>query len=765
MGELMKERLLVALGGLFHDVGKLAERAGYRFEGREDLGYAHAGLSYGFIEEVFKGRLREEDYEVIIAGAFHHKPAEEYGKLFQEADRGSSKERSEKTEEQERRELKRLRPVFLGIRLEGFQQNDRDYYIDLNPLELDKDTLFPKEGEPAEGREQYKDLYEKLKKDVKSIDLSDPHRAFLRAYHTFYRYCWCVPASTYDRDQGTRHYPDISLFDHSRSVSAIACALTTQYNKRHKDKRFVIVDGDISGIQEFLFSLANVKGVAKRLRGRSFFLSMLPHLVARAMLWEFEYPLCNLLYAGGGKFLLLLGYEEGIEERLKDFAKRVERSLIKAFGGKLGFVLSWVHTDMEGLTGKGFREVMKGLHERVSVQKSRKFSLTMGEFESLVEGKKGEALCPSCRWEMIDESQEVCRWCEAFYDLGNALLKAKYVAFDYGTYKQKNHHAGFYLEDIGGVYLFEEKPKSLGDFKEVYFINRTDFLEHGVDGFIFFANYAPRAVDGTTADFETLAERAQGDKKIAFVRGDVDFLGLIFQSLEEYSISRIATLSRSLDLFFSGYMNTFLEGSDIYTLYAGGDDFFLVGPWDQMVQRVKDLKEDFDHYTAYNPALNFSVGFHIDRPDLPVRFAGEYAEREEKRVKEEKTQSLQKDSEDLPHFSLLGELLTQEGLSESLRKAGDVIGLMERKKVGRSALYRFYMLMRYYREQEESTGKKWWRFYPLFYYQLYRNVNKDSQDALLEAFINREKDYTLRGNALFLAKYLIMKTRNLSERS
>jgi len=740
-------RVLLALGGLFHDVGKLLDRAGEKAEGKEGFGYAHAELSYKFIERVLKNKLSPDDYQKVLDSAFHHKPKNQEQKLYQVADINSSKERSQEQEDISDKAIKRLKPIFLGLEVDFFNsQLDKEYYIELNKLELTKDVLFPKEGTPVD---KYADILKAFESELKKVDFSDLHKAFLKVYHLFYKYCWCVPASTYDRERGTRHYPDISLFDHSRMVSAIACALST--NK----ERFLLVDGDISGIQEFLFSLTNIKGVAKRLRGRSFFLSVLPHLVARALLKELEYPLCNLIYAGGGKFLALFGYEEGIEDKLRGFAKRVEEALIREFGGKLGFVLSWVDTREEGLSGEGFRETMKRLHERISLQKKRKFSLTMEVFEELAYGQ-GDGMCPSCMWGMVEEGKEVCKWCEVFLELGNALTKAKYIAFD--THMWLNRW-GFYLEGIGGVYLLEEPEE---DLEEVYLINHTDFLEKGADGFLFFANYVPKNEEGSTLDFESLSEKAKGDKKIAFARGDVDFLGLIFQSIKEYSLSRLATLSRSLDLFFSGYLNEFLKGSDIYTLYAGGDDFFLIGPWDQLVEKILELKVDFDKYTAYNPLLNFSVGFHIDRPEVPVRFAGEFAEVEEKSVKREKTRIISEGekSEGLPHFSILNEILTQEELKDGINNSKKLEQFIKEGYIGRSTFYRIYTLMKYFRENRKE---KWWKFYPLFYYQIHRNVKGGEREKFVKTLIETDKDYTLKRNALFMAKYVIMKTRGVSE--
>lgn len=88
-----------------------------------------------------------------------------------------------------------------------------------------------------------------------------------------------------------------------------------------------------------------------------------------------------------------------------------------------------------------------------------------------------------------------------------------------------------------------------------------------------------------------------------------------------------------------------------------------------------------------------------------------------------------------------------------------MVRLIKKGYVGRSAFYRIYMLMKYYKEQEKN---KWWRFYPLFYYQVSRNVWENEKE-FIESFIDENNDYLLKDNALFLAKYVIMKTRNMSE--
>jgi hypothetical protein len=88
------------------------------------------------------------------------------------------------------------------------------------------------------------------------------------------------------------------------------------------------------------------------------------------------------------------------------------------------------------------------------------------------------------------------------------------------------------------------------------------------------------------------------------------------------------------DLFFSGWVNENLknppEGSDfdrIYTVYAGGDDLCLVGPWDTMIDFTQTMAEAFRRYTAGNPNVTLSAAVSVTKPKFPIatsaRRAGE----------------------------------------------------------------------------------------------------------------------------------------------
>ena len=320
---------------------------------------------------------------------------------------------------------------------------------------------------------------------------------------------------------------------------------------------------------------------------------------------------------------------------------------------------------------------------------------------------------------------------------------------------------------MGGVYFAEEiKDSQKG---EVFLINDTEEFEkeEKVCGFKFIGRTVPLKDDEEeiVKPFEELVEEAEGDKKLAYVMADVDNLGFIFMkglrdfknNIDNYSISRIATLSRSLDLFFSGYLNYLFSkefNNKIYIVYAGGDDLFIVAPWNYAIKAIRKVRKEFELYTCENPNMGMSCGVFICTGNYPIRLASEGVSKAEKKAKENEG----KDS-----INVLGETLKWNELEKALESADKVADLIK-NDIGRVNLYRFYRLLRNYFRADNSEKK--YMFYPFFYYYLIRNIEELENRKTIEAlFLDVEKDYQVKNSALFIAKYLLMKTRDVRKES
>ena len=133
------------------------------------------------------------------------------------------------------------------------------------------------------------------------------------------------------------------------------------------------------------------------------------------------------------------------------------------------------------------------------------------------------------------------------------------------------------------------------------------------------------------------------------LRADVDNLGQAFVSGFDnpengnryVTLSRTATLSRHLSLFFKLHINQILrEGSfsingkeahsrNATICYSGGDDLFLVGAWNEIVELAVDIREKFKRYTQ--GTLTISAGIGMYEASYPISvIADEVAKLEEK---------------------------------------------------------------------------------------------------------------------------------------
>ena len=91
----------------------------------------------------------------------------------------------------------------------------------------------------------------------------------------------------------------------------------------------------------------------------------------------------------------------------------------------------------------------------------------------------------------------------------------------------------------------------------------------------------------------------------------------------------MATLSLQLSLFFEGWVKRLAESGDrqdlVYAVYAGGDDVFLIGPWDCMPDLAVDIQRDFKSYSAENPDVHLSGGMAFIGGKYPIYQAAEDA--------------------------------------------------------------------------------------------------------------------------------------------
>ncbi len=459
-----------------------------------------------------------------------------------------------------------------------------------------------------------------------------------------YRYTWCIPADTQEDN------PDISLYDHLRTTCAIAACLYKVHAGKQgpaleaaiagdpADPEFLLATGDVSGIQSYIFGISHIGegGVARRLRARSLMVQLLTEAAARNILERLELPQTCQVMAAGGNFYLLLPNTPETADTLQRASQEIDRWSLKELHGELALNLAWVDMGRREFQGgsaeqPGFGDVLRRVNDALQKHKRQRFQGVLSDGDGWHEEGlvldvhyKGEGLCPACRRFPSQEgdAEDLCRWCRTDKETGAKLPGASLISI--------SRDSGLDIELPGG-WSADIGPRRT-DLREgdiAIQLNRLDLEDYGRREATarFMANHVPPLT------FEEIAECSQGRHMLGFLKMDVDNLGeLMVFGLKRSTgphldtISRIMTLSRSLETFFSGWIQHLLEKEypDCYAVFSGGDDLFVAGPWDQVLKLAARVREDFRRWVARDD-ITISAGVVLTHPSYPISRAAEEA--------------------------------------------------------------------------------------------------------------------------------------------
>lgn len=179
-------------------------------------------------------------------------------------------------------------------------------------------------------------------------------------------------------------------------------------------------------------------------------------------------------------------------------------------------------------------------------------------------------------------------------------------------------------------------------------------------------------------DLEEVDGQLRGRPMLAVLKADVDRLGQVFtRGLgEDRTVGRVVALSRLIDGFFTGYLTHLLDADDklsnVYTVYAGGDDLLLIGPWLTTIRLAQRLNADFRRFTNGNPNLSLSAGIELMGPAEPLNRAVKRAEERLERAKDAGRNRVGLIVDEAIEWHTLDECLKQaDWLSERIRDKRD----------------------------------------------------------------------------------------------
>ena len=462
---------------------------------------------------------------------------------------------------------------------------------------------------------------------------------------------------------------EISVFDKYRINAAKA---VIQFNREMHEHGagYLLINIDLSGIQRFIYTISS-QGALKNLRTRSFFIELLCNHSTERILQAFNLHQANVFLNGGGNISILSGKPRDYEKLLDEIDYKLNSRLLKDFNGRLHVTIAAVEApDDQALSNAS--DLLGRVSEESFKRKNRKFGTLIqnGEFPFISDTEPASQRCDIChkdhdlKREYEEGSRDAarCSFCERLVRLGSSIPKVKYIykAEQDGkqciriedTYyllaDQKRNlpcpwvvfdESDHFLEDVShSTAVFAGMPvvtnatlptrvrKNIADQKAVIEVRLTETQDPEEKRKLEDERNALR--DESPAMLEHLAESSQGAKFIGALRMDADNMGKLLQKsfYGKTAIERISSFSRNINYFFKLYLDSICAREDsaerknrlIHLIYAGGDDLFALGAWNDIADLSLIIGDSFQQYTCGNIDLGLSAGFSIHKPKFPV---------------------------------------------------------------------------------------------------------------------------------------------------
>lgn len=855
----MKERDLLALSALLYRIGAFWQRTGIigRLE-KEGSGthLPHIAWSNLFLREYVIPSLAKLNGSELLTG-FSYKPSEssdtpkpqkvDIQLLIQEGDYLAAQYRGETSEGETRSTVKltsRLESITEQIAVTDKGERWRNAgracsYYPIRPLALSKE-IFPSPNKENDSsfEEEYKNTWGRFISEYEKLPQGGFTAYFDSLVHLLQKYAWCVPMSVQAGD------PNISLFDHSRVTAALTmCLYESAWSGDEPKKEFLLIEGDISGIQNFIYNPAfngqEVQdGMARRLRGRSFYLNLLVRTIADYLTEKLDLYSVNTLWATGGHFLIIAPNTPTVLNNLEQSRNKIRQWLWREFRGALGISIADYAASRDEI--RDFSAVRERLGKALAQLKLQQFAAPLSfedqgfdnAWQSAWVLSMQNGICCDTGRDLSDKEIDISTlWQKSFLDEGETARprSSQSLLFDsigYALTKaqtiQLNRAADWNIEDIEVTRLAhtpDEVPRTkearervliqFPDFDRAWLLSATANSRSDADLCLRIADHRnpnidflqadPSNLTSTTAqgfemmadavktklrkgrevitDFHELAKAADGAEFLGVLRMDVDNLGYVFAEglpQGERSASKIANLSRMMNWFFAGYLNTLVNGRNLYTTYAGGDDLFVAGAWNETLQLAEIVQKDFKEFCGNNPDLHISGGIALCKGKFPIGRAANYAGQKLNAIaKSRKRERLDpvtgkynpvEDDTDKDALAFL-ERKIPWARWDQVRALGDqLIAAIEGrdKKVSRKFIYNLLELYEIHIDPQRDLTKEWldpdFVWVPKFLYSLVRNVPDKLLCSQLQTSVLKQRDYLS-----VLAGYILLSTRQKRE--
>ena len=434
---------------------------------------------------------------------------------------------------------------------------------------------------------------------------------------------------------------------------------------------------------------ATQKHAHKLLRGRSFQVSLLAECAALKVLEALQLPSIAQITNAAGKFMIVAPNTRSARDALARCRAELNAWCLKHTYGEIGVGIAATPAACNDFVGGRFGDLHKRLFAALDIAKHQRFGLCndqapadfadfLDRFDNTLGVCQINGKYPASRrrtsgqnsYALSDLADDQIRIGEGLTKNARILVtreaeRLPVLSLDYFGYR-----LAFVPDaDVSGKY---GELAGNGTLVRAWDFDAPDDKETVWRGYArrFVNNYVPRfneddeqqagkyagmdSEDGAWKlnEIKTLSHIACEDRyiedchneekrwrsEIALValKGDIDNLGALFQQgVLHPTLAKAAALSRQVNAFFSLWLPWFCEYGrnsagqaryrNTYTVFAGGDDFFLIGPWESTIELAGVLRGRFAEYVV-NKGITFSAGLTMTKSKMPVRHLAQRAE-------------------------------------------------------------------------------------------------------------------------------------------
>lgn len=570
--------------------------------------------------------------------------------------------------------------VDLSEEKEGENNEKRSHYC--KPRVIDNSyptTPYPQEKKPLEELERLKQeinggisFLVKSPEDWKNLSLLT---LILEKFASFVSF-------------GEEGEDNVAFVDKVRATAAVASAIA----ENPENTPLSIIAGDLSGIQKFIYTISS-DGALKSLRARSFYLELVTEEVVEQLLAQLNLPRTNVVYAGGGNIYILAPGTDNTKNITQKVQIQFNEWLRKEFQGKVYLALdSSQPFPVEDIAdGDKFSQHWTNATKNLAKYKSRKFGNRVEDLSGLLESYYAHTPCHVChRDDELDleplNKQEpasalACSTCRKMFQLGGllfhveAIVRSKPQEVPKNKKEEAENQLWFKLPACEGLEavnicysLFDNWKQIVPDSDTILLVNDWELEHYKFRHFrnstpLLLGNYGAQTGEEEESGFmraNEMVQKAKGIPRMGYLRMDVDRLGQIFARglKNQQTLPRLAGLSRQMSYFFKVYLNSLAANRQdnipecikriphniqvskllpaktqrtLLFIYAGGDDLFVSGAWNEVVDFGFDVYQCFRAYTGNHPQITLSGGISINDAKFPLyQAAAESGEAEEK---------------------------------------------------------------------------------------------------------------------------------------